>query len=165
MSVNRRLSELLERRPVPYEVVPHPETVTTHEAAQSAHVAGSHVAKAVVVRDSAGADFMVVLPSTLHLDPWKVHHVTGRHGIHLEDEQELARIFPDCDVGAMPPIGHLYGLATYVDPCLIEDQEDIWFQAGNHHELVCMKVADFQRLAAPFYHHVCLHVEPALASS
>jgi Ala-tRNA(Pro) deacylase len=165
MSLNPRLRELLDRRPVPYEVVPHRETATTHDAAQSTHVAGYRVAKVVVVRDSAGSDFMVVLPSTLHLDPWKVHHVTGRHGIHLEDEKELARLFPDCEVGAMPPIGHLYGLATYVDPCLIEDQDEIWFQAGNHHELVRMSIADYQRLATPFWHHVCLHVEPAWAQA
>jgi len=157
MSVNTRLQALLDRHGPRYEIVAHRETITTHQAAQTAHVAGTHVAKAVVMRDAAGSDFMVVLPSSFHLDPRVVHHVTGRAGVRLEDERELARIFPDCDLGAMPPFGNLYGMSTYVDPCLIEDQEDIWFQAGNHHELVRMRVEDYERMAAPLLRSACMH--------
>ena len=161
MSLNRKLQELMDRHGPHYEIVPHRETVTTHEAAQSTHVSGRNVAKPVVMRDAAGFDFMVVLPASLHLDPRIVHHVTGRAGVRLEDEQELHRLFPDCDLGAMPPFGHLYGLSMVVDPCLLEDHDEIWFQAGNHHELVRMRVEDYERLARPFQAGRCLHPEPA----
>jgi len=163
MPVNPRLRELLERQSVRHEVVPHPETVTTHDAAQTAHVAGRHVAKVVVIRDAAGSDLMVVLPASLHIDTRVVHHVTGRAGVRLEDERELIQLFPDCELGAMPPFGHLYGMSMYVDPCLIEGQDEIWFQAGNHHELVRMSVVDYARVAAPFVDNVCMHRQMAEA--
>lgn len=163
MSVNTRLQELLDRHGRCYEVVPHRETVTAHQAAQTSHVSGTHVAKAVVMRDAAGSDFMVVLPASFHLDPRVVHRVTGRAGVRLEDERELARIFPDCDLGAMPPFGNLYGMSMYVDPCLIENQKEIWFQAGNHHELVRMDVEDYERVAQPFHAAACLHRESPAA--
>jgi Ala-tRNA(Pro) deacylase len=161
MSLNPRLQELLDRHGPPYEIVPHRETVTAHQAAQTTHVSGQRVAKAVVMRDAAGSDFMVVLPSASHLDPRVVHHVTGRAGVRLEDEDELTRLFPDCDLGAMPPFGQLYGMSMYVDPCLLEDRDEIWFQAGNHHELVRMRVEDFRRIAQPFQSSACLHRESA----
>jgi Ala-tRNA(Pro) deacylase len=157
MAINQKLQELLDRERVGYEVVPHRETVRMHDAAQATHVSGRHVAKPVVVRDSAGIDFMVVLPSSWQLARHVLERVTGRTSITIEDESELRRLFPDCEVGAMPPFGHLYGLTMYVDPCLIEDQDDIWFQAGNHHELVRMSVEDFARTARPFFRDACLH--------
>lgn len=157
MAINARLLELLGRERVRYEVVPHRQTVRTHEAAQAVHVAGRHVAKPVVVRDAAGMDFLVVLPAPWHVDRHLLQRVTGRTGVTIEDEAELKRLFPDCEIGAMPPVGHLYGLQMYVDPCLIEEQDDIWFQAGNHEELVHMSVEDFARVAAPFHRDACLH--------
>jgi Ala-tRNA(Pro) deacylase len=161
MALNPRLQGLLDRHGPRYELVPHPETVTAHQAAQTTHVSGRLVAKAVVMRDEAGSDFMVVLPSSCHLDPRTVHRVTGRGGVRLEDERELIRLFPDCDLGAMPPFGALYGMSMYVDPCLIEDRDEIWFQAGSHRELVRMSVEDYVRVARPFHSGACLHREAA----
>jgi Ala-tRNA(Pro) deacylase len=162
MSVNPRLKELLDRRGTRHEVVPHRETITAHQAAQTTHVSGQHVAKAVVMRDAMGSDFMLVVPSSFHVDDKVVHHVTGRAGVRLEDEAALTRLFPDCELGAMPPFGALYGLSMFVDPCLLEDEDgdEIWFQAGNHHELVRMSVADYARIAQPFHASACLHREP-----
>jgi Ala-tRNA(Pro) deacylase len=159
MSLNRRLQDLLDDVRVRYEVVPHRETVTTGQAAQATHVAGAHVAKPVIVRDTSGSDLMVVLPARFHLDLDQVRRVTGRPVKRLEDEHELRRMFPDCELGAMPPIGHLYGLATYIDPCLIEDQTEIWFQGGNHHELVRMNLPDFEKIARPYHETACMHVQ------
>lgn len=157
MSLNPRLGALIGRHGVGYRIVPHAETITTTQAARVTHVQPHRVAKVVVVRDSTGSDFLVVLPALLHFDPQVIHDVTGRPGVWLEDEAELRRLFPDCELGAMPPIGHLYGLATYIDPCLLESHQDIWFQGGNHHELVQMSVADFTRIATPFYEPACMH--------
>ena len=97
-----------------------------------------------------------------------MRRVTGRLGVQLENEDELLRLFPDCEVGAMPPFGHLYHLPMYVDPCLLEDV-DIFFQAGNHHEIVLMRTVEYRRVARPFEVRGCLHraferVEPFAVS-
>lgn len=158
MALSERLRHLLDRGGARYEIVPHREAFTALEIAQASHIAGRKLAKVVVVRDTAGSDFMVVLPSARHLDRSTIRHLTGRHGIRLESETELRRLFPDCEVGAMPPFGGLYGLNMYVDPCFAEEDE-IYFQAGNHHELVRMRWEDYARLAAPFFGDTCLHRE------
>lgn len=163
MSINPRLHQLLERHGVRYEIVPHRETETTSQAAERAHVRRRHVAKVVILRDTAGTDFMVVVPASHHVDRRMVQLVTGRNGVRLENEDELGRIFPDCEVGAMPPVGHLYGLPMYVDSCLIEHQDEIWFQPGNHHELIRLSVPHFERIARPFFGSACLAQEPAFA--
>lgn len=161
MAVSPRLLDLLERCRVRYEIVPHAETETATQAARHAHAPTRNMAKVVVLRDRFGADLMVAVPSSHHVDPHRVQVATGRSGIHLEDENELARIFPDCEVGAMPPVGHLYGLPLLVDSCLTEEDE-IWFQPGNHHELIRMATGHFHRLAGPFYDGMCLGYEPSL---
>lgn len=158
MAINLRLKELLDLNKVEYEVVPHPEAFTARQVAFSAHIPGRRLAKVVVLRDGAGSDVMVVLPAWVHLDDSIVQHVTGRRGIRLEEESELKRLFPDCEVGAMPPFGKLYQLPMYVDACFAADpDEDIWFQAGNHHELARMRYRDYDRVARPFYSRACLH--------
>jgi Ala-tRNA(Pro) deacylase len=162
MSISPRLQELLERHRVRYEIIPHRETETTSQAAEKAHVPGRHVAKVVVLRDSAGNDLMAVVPASHHIDCRTVQRVTGRGSVRLENEDELTRMFPDCEVGAMPPVGHLYGLPMQVDSCLVENQEEIWFQPGNHHQLIRMSLPHFERIAKPFFGGVCLAQEPAL---
>ena len=156
MAINDRLQRVLEQTWSSYAVFPHSEAYTAQEVAQSVRVKGGQLAKVVVVRDGAGKDFMVVLPATRYFDVHKLHQVTGRAGIQLEDERELERLFPDCEVGAMPPFGPLYGMPMYVDPCLLRGG-DIFFQAGNHHEVVLMRCEEYQDIARPFYSVACLH--------
>jgi Ala-tRNA(Pro) deacylase len=155
MSLNRKLAELLDRHPVPFEILPHPEAFTAQEVAQRTHVPGRRLAKVVLLRDAAGAFLMVALPASEHVDLRAVRHASGREGLVLASEDELGRLFPDCESGAMPPIGHLYGVSMIVDACLMEDE--IFFQAGNHHEVVRMRFEDFARIARPFVEGGCLH--------
>lgn len=158
MAMNARLQSLLDHFDVRYEVIPHPDAYTAKDVALSAHQPSRRLAKVVVMRDEAGADFMVVLPAAIHVNYDVLHRVTGRSVMRLEDEAELQRLFPDCEVGTMPPFGKLYGLGMYVDPCLVEE-EDICFQAGNHHELVSMRYRDFDRIARPFSMTACVHTQ------
>jgi Ala-tRNA(Pro) deacylase len=160
MSINYRLQDLLDHTQSSYAVLPHSEAVTAQEVAQRAHVRGWQMAKVVVLRDELGTDFMLVLPSPESFDPAVVRRVTGRFGVRLENERELARLFPDCEVGAIPPFGHLYGMRMYVDPCLLE-ADDLYFQAGNHHEVVLMRTAEYRRIAQPFSDAECLHATMA----
>jgi DNA polymerase-3 subunit alpha len=67
--------------------------------------------------------------------------------VHL-DEQKLQQIFPDCELGAEPPIGKLYGLPTLMDLSLIHDDQ-VTFQAGNHQTAVTMSLRDFRKAADP----------------
>lgn len=156
MAINERLQRLLDRTHTMYSLFPHREVFTAQEVAQVSRVSGRALAKVVIVRDSSGADVMVVLPAGEHFDPDQLHRITGRTGIQLESERELARLFPDCEVGAMPPFGTLYGLGTYIDPCLLENSI-VYLQPGNHHELMRLRREDFMRLAEPFYSGHCLH--------
>lgn len=156
MAINDRLQRLLDQRRSGYAVLPHPDAFTAQEVAQSVRVKGWQLAKVVVVRDGAGKDFMAVLPATRQLDLQALHLVTGRAGFRLEDERELEPLFPDCEVGAMPPFGSLYGMTMYVDPCLLRGG-NIFFQAGNHHEVVLMRCEEYEVSARPFYAGSCLH--------
>lgn len=156
MAINDRLQKLLDQTRSSYAVLPHPDAYTAQQVAQSVHVKGRRLAKTVVVRDSSGQDLMVVLPATRHFDVKVVREVTGHAGIRLEDERELHRLFPDCELGAMPPFGALYGMSMYVDPCLLRGG-DIFFQAGNHHDVVLMRCSEYQEIARPFHAQACLH--------
>jgi Ala-tRNA(Pro) deacylase len=161
--ISERFQRLLEAHPVPHEVIPHPETFTATGVARATHVPDRCVAKVVVMRSESRRDFMVVLPASQQVDTKMVQRVSGRPGARLEDEAELRRLFPDCEVGAMPPIGALYGMTTHVDPCLCES-EHIWFQAGNHHELVRMRFEDYERIAGALVCDVCLHHEAPVSA-
>jgi len=99
---------------------------------------------------------MAALPSPVWLDLEAAALATGRQGLRLAAEPEFAGMFPDCEPGAMPPFGHLYGLRLYVDACLARSPE-IAFQAGNHREASVMAYRDYERLAQPIAGQLCLH--------
>jgi Ala-tRNA(Pro) deacylase len=160
MSVNTRLQAHLASVRSAYAVLSHDEAHTAMGVARTAHVKGKRLAKVVVFRDSAGTDFMVVVPASEQVDPRALQRATGRRGVRLEDESELQRLFPDCDPGTMPPFGVLYGMPMFVDPCLLAG-DDLFFQAGNHHEIVRMRRTEYEQIAAPYFIRGCLHREAA----
>lgn len=164
MAICERLRNRLTEDGTPYEVLTHREVFTAQEVAQSAHVPGRELAKVVVLRDADGAHLLAVIPASKRLDLDRAHRVTGRSGLAFASEDDMKRLFPDCQVGAMPPFGKLYGLPMFVDPCLLEDHT-IYFQAGNHCEVVGMPREDFEHLERPFFSTGCLHpaAEPAHA--
>jgi Ala-tRNA(Pro) deacylase len=159
MSINARLQKLLDEARTGYAVLPHRDAFSAQEVAETSHVKGRRLAKVVVLRDIEGNDFMVVVPASEQIDQRILRRVTGKIGVQLEDEQELMRLFPDCEVGAIPPFGNLYHMPMFVDPCLLEDV-DVFFQAGNHHEIVLMRTAEYNRIARPFHVRGCLHPAP-----
>lgn len=156
MAINARLQQLFDDTQSSYAVLPHPDAYTAQEVAHSVRVKGWQLAKVVVVRDAAGVNVMVVLPAEGELDFQALRRASGRRGLQLERERELKQLFPDCELGAMPPFGSLYGMTMYVDPCLLRDG-DIFFQAGNHHEVVLMRSEEYEAIARPFYIGTCLH--------
>jgi len=157
MAVNSRLMALLAKNRIEYELMPHREAFTAQEVAQSAHV------KVVLVREGRDRFLMAVVPASLHVDLEVLSRVSGRKHLALATESEVEREFPDCEVGAMPPFGHLYNLPLYLDQCL-RREADIIFQAGNHHEVVRMPFTEYERLAGPFEKVACLHAAETAAA-
>lgn len=142
-----RLKEYLNSQNVKYVSVSHYETYTAQETAQSAHISGKELAKTVIVKMD-GKMAMAVLPASQKIDFGLLKATAGARKIELAGEEEFLKMFPDCEVGAMPPFGNLYGMDVYVAEGLAEDEE-ISFNAGSHIELVRMSYKDFARLVRP----------------
>ena len=124
--------------------VPSMTTITVLATAASAHVPSQELAKTVMVVID-GTLAMAVLPASEHLDLETLKAAVDAQDVRLASEAEFESQFLDCDIGAMPPFGNLYGVDVYVSERLAEDGE-IAFNAGNHRELVMMSYADFERL-------------------
>jgi Ala-tRNA(Pro) deacylase len=147
MPILKKLQQFLEGEKVPYEVLTHRQAFTAQEVAQAQHVPGVELAKVVILR-SGGAFLMTVLPAPYHVDLDKAKAVLGKSDLVMATEAEFQGLFPQCEPGAMPPFGNLYGLPVYVDQTLTRD-DDIVFNAGTHTQTVKMKYADFARLVQP----------------
>lgn len=143
----RRLREFLDSHDIKYFVVSHSPAYTAQEVAASAHVPGKELAKIVMVTIE-GKLAMAVLPASKQLDLERFRLIAGTRDAGLAGEQEFAFLFPECETGAMPPFGNLYGLDVYVAEELEED-DDIAFNAGSHTELVRLAYRDFKRLVNP----------------
>jgi Ala-tRNA(Pro) deacylase len=146
MGIPARLIDFLNQGKVRYEILHHPEAFTAQELAAIEHVKGRSYAKVVMVK-ADGTLLMTVLPADHRIDLEKLNTVTGRQTM-LAAEGEFKTLFPDCAVGTMPPFGHLYGMATYVDQSLT-GTDSIAFEAGTHSDAIKMKFADYERLAVP----------------
>ena len=145
--MNAQVRELLTREAAPFDVIQHRDVYTAQERAAVTHISGRLVAKVVVVRDGVW-HAMVVLPASARVDLPALRRATGRPGLELAGETQLAELFPDCDVGAMPPFGRLYGLPVYLDSALADHPEMV-FPGGSHDEEVRMPMREYLRIERP----------------
>lgn len=143
MSVAPTVSDFLDSHHIDYEVVQHPRSVSAARIAAAAHVPGDRVAKSVLMGDDQGY-VIAVVPSTHRVDLSRVHQETHRM-LGLAVEKDVAELFRDCDPGAIPPLGAAYGVKTLVDESLI-NQPDVYFEAGDHEELIHVDRAQFAEL-------------------
>ncbi len=143
-----RLQKALDDAGVHYDTIPHQEAFTAQEIAANVHVSGRQLAKAVILKSERGRFVMAVIPASSRLDMDELERVTGEPRLSLAAESDLATLFPDCEVGAMPPFGRLYDIDVFADRSF-STIPDIVFEAGNHHEAVRVKYDDFERLARP----------------
>lgn len=148
----QRLQSYLHEQQVPYEIIHHARAITARTTAASAHIRNNMLAKTVMVKLD-GRLAMVVLPASQRVHLGLLRHVTGSNTAELALESEFCDHFPDCEVGAMPPFGHLYGMEVYVDDRLATDQ-DVAFNAGTHTDLMRMSFKEFERLEAPKHIHL-----------
>jgi Ala-tRNA(Pro) deacylase len=142
-----RLENYLRENRVPFGEQHHPRAVTAQEVAASEHVPGRMLAKTVMVL-SDGETAMLALPAPYQVDFEKAAAALGVKEARLAEEEEFADTFPDCEVGAMPPFGNLYGVPVYVEKTLAED-ETIVFRSGTHTKTMSVNYSDFERLVEP----------------
>ena len=141
------LAAYLRGQQVAFRIQHHPPAFTAQEVAASEHLPALMMAKVVVVI-ADGKPMMLVLPATYRVDMALLYEALGADKVHLADEAALLGMFPDCEVGAMPPFGHLYGMPVVVAPELAA-QPRIVFQAGTHTDTMELAYADFARLVQP----------------
>jgi Ala-tRNA(Pro) deacylase len=143
----KTLKEFLDREKVKYISLVHSTAYTAQEVAASAHITGRELAKTVIV-ELDGKMAMAVLPANRKIVLQDLREVTGSDEVKFASEEEFKQKFPDCETGAMPPFGNLYGMDVYVAQTLTENDE-IAFNAGSHTEVIRMACADFERLVHP----------------
>ena len=142
-----KLKEYLDRNNVEYRLISHARAFTAQEIAENCHITGHEIAKTVIVKiDDKLA--MAVLPASEMIDLERLASIAGATVAELAEESEFAASFNECEVGAMPPFGNLFGMKVFVDTELALDEE-IAFNAGNHAELIQLKYKDFEELVQP----------------
>lgn len=156
MTISKKIKSYLEKEKVSFEIAEHPLAYTASEIAQSQHVPGKHMVKVVIVKDG-GKFLMCVLPSTELIDFAKLERVLGTKSVVLANESELGKLFPDYEVGAEPPFGHLYGLGVIADKAL-EEISEIVFNAGTHTDVIKMNFSDYKKLANPKVADIGTHI-------
>jgi len=142
-----RLHQFLDERHAPYATLAHHRTVTAHDTATATHVSEQQFAKTVMLKID-GAMAMLAMPAAYRVDITRLSRALGGATVEIATEDEFKAAFPDCELGAMPPFGHLYGMPVYVDARL-SGHKEIVFNAGSHTDAVRMPYADFERLAEP----------------
>jgi Ala-tRNA(Pro) deacylase len=157
MKIPRQLIDYLNESKVSYEILHHPEAVTAQRIAQAEHVKGRHHAKVVMIK-SGEQHFMTVLSADHQIDLEKVGKVIGKTA-SLDSEEEFKSLFPDCTIGAMPPFGNLYGLPTYVDKRLAQE-EYIVFEAGTHTDAIKLSYRDYEKIAKPQVEDLAVKLQP-----
>jgi Ala-tRNA(Pro) deacylase len=143
MAIAPTLATCLKQAGIQPEILTHAHTPSASRTAQATHVSGDRVAKAVLLKDEAGY-LLAVLPASHHLRLDAVEALTGR-SLTLAAEDEIGRTFPDCEIGAVPPVGTAYGLPAVVDDSLVKEPE-IYLEGGDHTTLVRVTREDFAQL-------------------
>jgi Ala-tRNA(Pro) deacylase len=142
-----RVTRYLDEQNVKYVIMQHSRAYTAQEVAEAVHVTGRHFAKCVMVKID-GRLAQAVLPATDHVDLKRMAQSVGASAVELAKEDEFKDSFPDCEVGAMPPFGNLFGMEVFVSPHLTA-ADRIAFNAGSHTDVMQLSYDAFERLVKP----------------
>jgi len=143
----QEIDSYLQQKSVPHQWIHHSPAFTAQEVAASAHVRGKDFAKTVIVRLN-GKMAMTVLPAHEKISPNRLRQMVGVKELELVSEEEFAKLFPDCEPGAMPPFGTKYGMPVFVADTLAKEH-DIAFNAGSHTDCLRISYSDFVKLEHP----------------
>lgn len=141
------IKDFLDQNNIKYLSIKHSRAFTAQEIAASAHIHGKRIAKTVILKVD-GKIVFTVLPATYKVDLNMLKDSMGAENVRLAYEQEFKDKCPGCEVGAMPPMGNLFNIPTYVAASLVEEEE-IAFNAGSHTELIKMQYVDYEKLVKP----------------
>lgn len=144
MSIPQTVLNFLSDADIPYDIVNHRRTKNSRDSAVMANIPLPQLAKAVVLRDEREKPLVAVLASDRRVQIERLEHLTG-HSLRLAEESWITPHFGDCELGAIPAVGLAYGLQTVIDDSL-EDLDEVYFEAGDHTELIRMDGVDFERL-------------------
>jgi len=153
MAARKRLERLFREEGVRFSVSRHDEAYSAQRIAGMLHIPGRELAKVVMVKADDKLT-MLVVPAPDRVDLNKAKRALRADRVQLAAENDFAPCFPDCEVGAMPPIGNLYELDVYVDRAL-STLSQIAFPAGTHREIISMAYADFERIVQPVLADLC----------
>ena len=142
-----QILEYLKRAGVKYEVKKHKPTFSAQQMAAAEHEPGRFVAKPVIIK-ADGKYMMCVLAASCKVDLQALKKELGAKSVELAEEDEVGRLFSDCELGAEPPFGNLYDMPTIVDKAM-EPDDHIVFQAGSHDKAVRIDMADYRKLVKP----------------
>ncbi len=148
MSIPAHISNYLDSQHIPYQSFTHSRAYTAQGIAQAQHLSGKRLAKVVMVVVGEKKVVMAVVPASHRVDLDHFADILKAKLIRLATEEEFQDIFPECELGAMPPLGNLYHLDVWVDAKL-RLYPTISFNAGTHAEIIQMFFADFERLVHP----------------
>lgn len=149
MEILGKLKDFLDQNNAEYTHTSHGRVYTAREVAFAEHLSPHNFAKTVVFFCENGYG-MAVLPADTLVDLNQLRRDLGLARLRLATESELDELFPDCEVGAMPPFGNLYGVPVYMDSSMAnQDKGTIVFNAGTHRDVVHMRLRDYELLVKP----------------
>ena len=143
MTIAPTLQKYLADHEVAYDLVPHQPTDSSMDSAQACHIPGDRLAKAILLRDLT-TYWLAVVPASRRIRLADLRTEVGEP-VDLASEEELSEVFRDCARGAIPPVGPCYGLDVILDGS-IDQQPDLYFEAGDHKTLVHLSQGEFARL-------------------
>jgi len=148
MPIPAHISNFLDSQHIPYQSYTHSRAYTAQGIAQAQHLSGKKLAKVVMVVGDNDRLIMAVVPANHRVDLEQLARILDADSIRLATEEEFKDIFPECELGAMPPLGNIYHLDVGVDEKL-KSYPTISFNAGTHSEIIQMFFSDFDRLVQP----------------
>ena len=155
MDMTNTLTKYLASNDLSYDTIPHPHTFTALATARASNIPINAMAKSVILEDEQGY-VMAVIPASQHVKIREINQLLNRH-LGLATETELESLFNDCELGAIPPIGEAYVMTTVVDDSL-DDCEDIYFESGNHEDVVHVDCRTFNKMMQNSQHAcICMH--------
>lgn len=141
------LQRYLNNNGIPYQIIEHDPAFSAHGVSVATHVAEKEIAKTVILQID-GKFWMTVLRGDYKINLHMIKQAFAAHHVHLAHEEDLNTLFPDCQLGTMPPFGNLYGVPVLVDQALADDDQ-ISFNACCYTKVVKIKYEDFRRLVNP----------------
>ncbi len=142
-----KLKQMLDERHIKYISINHSPAYTARETAASTFVPRREFAKTIIV-DLDGEKVMAVVSASRHVDISSLRSLAGASEARLATEDEFKALFPDCELGAMPPFGSLYDMRVYVDE-MVTEVDDLCFNAGSHEQIMRMSCVDYLEFEQP----------------